>query len=309
LANPGLRPERTIDYELGFNQVLNERKNAALKISAFYREMRDMLTQKQIVSAFPRTYLTYVNQDFGTSKGFQIEFDLRRTGGTRINANYTLQFAEGSGSNANSGANLAASGQPNLRVIQPLDYDQRHSFVLNYDYRFGTDKDYKGPQIKRKSGNPIQLLEDVGFNLQFLIGSGTPYTRWDLAVARGSNQRSNIVGSVNGNSKPWTFRANLRVDKNVKLTWGKKDSDEKKHANLNIYVQVLNLFNNRNVLGVYNFTGDPEDDGYLASPLAQSTIQSLNSPQGFVDQYTINMQNPGNFNRPRVIRIGLQLDF
>lgn len=309
LANPGLRPERTIDYELGFNQVLNERKNAALKISAFYREMRDMLTQKQIVSAFPRTYLTYVNQDFGTSKGFQIEFDLRRTGGTRINANYTLQFAEGSGTNANSGANLAASGQPNLRVIQPLDYDQRHSFVLNYDYRFGTDKDYKGPQIKRKSGNPIQLLEDVGFNLQFLIGSGTPYTRWDLAVARGSNQRSNIVGSVNGNSKPWTFRANLRVDKNVKLTWGKKDSDEKKHANLNIYVQVLNLFNNRNVLGVYNFTGDPEDDGYLASPLAQSTIQSLNSPQGFVDQYTINMQNPGNFNRPRVIRIGLQLDF
>lgn len=309
LANPGLRPERTVDYELGFNQVLNERKNAALKISAFYREMRDMLTQKQVVSAFPRSYITYVNQDFGTSKGLQIEFDLRRTGGSRINANYTLQFAEGSGSNANSGANLAASGQPNLRVTQPLDYDQRHSIVLNYDYRFGTDKDYKGPQIKRKSGNPIQLLEDVGFNLQFLVGSGTPYTRWDLAVARGSNQRSNIVGSVNGSSKPWTFRANLRVDKNVKLTWGKKDSDEKKHANLNIYVQVLNLFNNRNVLGVYNFTGDPEDDGYLASPQAQSTVQNLNSPQGFVDQYTINMRNPDNFGRPRVIRIGLQLDF
>lgn len=309
LANPGLRPERTVDYELGFNQILNERKNAALKISAFYREMRDMLTQKQVVSAFPRSYITYINQDFGTSKGFQIEFDLRRTGGSRINANYTLQFAEGSGSNANSGANLAASGQPNLRVTQPLDYDQRHSFVLNYDYRFGTDKDYKGPELKRKSGNPIQLLEDVGFNLQFLIGSGTPYTRWDVPVAQGSNQRSNIVGSVNGSYKPWTFRANLRIDKNVKLTWGKKDSDEKKHANLNIYLQVLNLFNNRNVLGVYNFTGNADDDGYLNSPLAQSTIQSLNSPQGFTDQYTIYMQNPGNFNRPRVIRIGLQLDF
>lgn len=309
IANPGLRPERTVDYELGFNQVLNERKNAALKISAFYREMRDMLTQKQLVAAFPRNYITYVNQDFGTTKGLSIEFDLRRTGGTRINANYTLQFAEGSGSNANSGASLANSGQPNLRVTQPLDYDQRHSIVLNYDYRFGKDKDYKGPEWKRKNGNPIQLLQDVGFNLQFFIGSGTPYTRWSSPVAINGNARSNILGSVNGSSKPWTFRANLRIDKTIELTWGKKDSDNRKKANLNVYLQVLNLFNNQNILGVYNFTGNAEDDGYLNSPLAQSTIQNLNSPTGFVDQYTIYINNPGLYNRPRVIRIGLQLDF
>lgn len=309
LTNPGLRPERTVDYELGFNQVLNERKNAALKISAFYREMRDMLTQKQMVAAFPRNYITYVNQDFGTTKGLSIEFDLRRTGGTRINANYTLQFAEGSGSNANSGASLASSGQPNLRVTQPLDYDQRHSIVLSYDYRFGKDKDYKGPEWKRKNGNAIQLLQDVGFNLQFLVGSGTPYTRWQYPIGAGSNKSPSVQGSINGSNKPWTFRANLRIDKNVELTWGKKDSDKQKKANLNIYVQVLNLFNNQNVLGVYNFTGVADDDGYLASPLAQSTVQSLNSPAGFIDQYNIYINNPGNYGRPRVIRIGLQLDF
>jgi hypothetical protein len=310
IGNPNLQCERTVDYELGFTQILNERKNAALKIAAFYREMRDMLTVKQVVSAYPRSYLTYVNQDFGTTKGFSFEFDLRRTGGARLNANYTLQFAEGSGSNANSGANLAASGQPNLRVTQPLDYDQRHSFVLTYDYRFGTGKDYKGPEWKRKKeGNPIQLLQDVGFNLQFLIGSGTPYTRISNPVALGSNSRTTILGSLNGSYKPWTFRANLRIDKNVELTWGKKDSDEKKHANLNIYLQVLNLFNTRNILGVYQYTGNPDDDGFLTSTLAQSTMQSQNSPQGYYDQYSINMNNPNNFGRPRTIRIGLQLDF
>jgi hypothetical protein len=310
LANPGLKPEKTIDYEIGFNQILNERKNAKLGISAFYREMRDMLTQRQMISAFPRNYITYVNQDFGTTKGISVDLDFRRTGGSRINANYTLQFAEGSGSNANSGANLAASGQPNLRVTQPLDYDQRHTFVLNYDYRFGADKDYKGPKLKRKNGgNDIQLFKDLGFNLQFIVGSGTPYTRWSQAVALGGAVKSNIVGSINGSYKPWAFRSNLRIDKNVQLTWGKKDSEEKKHANLNIYLQVLNLFNTRNVLGVYNFTGNPDDDGYLNSPLAQSTVQSLNSPQGYIDQYNIYMNNPGNYNRPRVIRIGLQLDF
>lgn len=310
LENPGLKPEKTVDYELGFNQILNERKNAVLKISAFYKEMRDMLTQKQIVAAFPRSYITYVNQDFGTSKGFQIEFDLRRTGGARINANYTLQFAEGSGSNQNSGANLASSGQPNLRITQPLSYDQRHSFVLNYDYRFGKGKDYKGPEWKRKkSGNAVQLLQDVGFNLQFLVGSGTPYTRWSDPVAVASGQRTNIAGSINGSYKPWTFRANLRVDKNIELTWGKKDGDEGKKANLNVYVQILNLFNTRNVLGVYNYTGNPDDDGYLQSPMAIQTMQGLNSQQGYIDQYTIYVNNPDNYNMPRVIRIGLELNF
>jgi hypothetical protein len=239
-----------------------------------------------------------------------IEFDLRRTGGARLNANYTLQFAEGSGSNANSGANLVSSGQPNLRVTQPLDYDQRHTATFTYDYRFGSGKDYKGPKMKRKKdGNDIQLLQDVGFNLQFLVGSGTPYTRWSAAVAQGSNQRSNILGSVNGSYKPWTFRANLRIDKNVQLTWGKKDSDDRKKANLNIYLQVLNLLNTRNVAGVYNYTGNPDDDGFVNSPLALSSVQSLNSPQGFLDQYAIYANNPSNFQRPRVIRIGLQLDF
>ncbi len=309
LANSALKPERTVDYELGFNQILNERKNAALKFSAFYREMRDMLTLKQVTSAFPRTYNTYVNQDFGTVKGMSIEFDMRRTGGSRINANYTLQFAEGSGSNANSGVNLALSGQPNLRITQPLDYDQRHAFVLTYDYRFGTGKDYKGPKMKRKKdGNDIQLLQDVGFNLQFLIGSGTPYTRNNAPVGIGSfGQRSTILGSVNGSNKPWNFRSNLRIDKTVELTWGKDDN--KKKANLNIYLQILNLFNTMNIADVYAYTGNPNDDGFLSSPLAQSTLQGALSAQAYTDQYTIYMNNPANYNRPRVIRIGLQLDF
>ena len=309
LTNPNLIPEQTTDYELGFTQILNERKNAAIKITSFYRELRNMLTQRQVVAAYPRNYITYVNQDFGTVKGFTFEFDFRRTGGSRINANYTLQFAEGSGSNANSGANLASSGQPNLRVTMPLDYDQRHSFVVSYDYRFGTGKDYKGPEIKKKKGNPIQLLKDVGFNLQFLIGSGTPYTKWLTPVAAAGNVRSQVDGSINGSYKPWTFRANLRIDKNIELTWGKKDSDKRKRANLNIYIQVLNLLNTLNILNVYNFTGNPDDDGYLASSYAQATLKNANSPQGYTDQYGIYINNPGNYNLPRQIRIGLMLDF
>lgn len=37
--NPDLQPTKTIDYELGFRQVLS--KSSSLKIAAYYRELRD----------------------------------------------------------------------------------------------------------------------------------------------------------------------------------------------------------------------------------------------------------------------------
>jgi len=310
LANSNLKPTRTIDYELGYNQILNEKKNAAIKITAFYRELRDQITTQTLNQAYPKTYYTTVNRDFGTVKGLSAEFDLRRTGGISLTANYTLQFADGSGSNATSGANLSSSGQPNLRVTLPLDYDQRHNITINLDYRFGEGKDYKGPQFNRKKkgeSQTVQIFQNMGANMIFHIGSGTPYTRYVAAVPVGG--KSSIAGSLNGSNKPWQFRSDLRIDKNIELTWGKKESDNRKTANLNIYLQVLNLLNTRNILNVYSYTGNPEDDGYLASSQGQAFVNSNANPTAFTDQYNIYINNPSNYARPRTIRIGVLLDF
>ena len=311
ITNSNLRPEKTIDYEVGYQQVLNQKKNASLKITAFYRELRNQITLVSLSNAYPKTYQTYANKDFGTVKGLSAEFDLRRSGGISLTANYTLQFADGSGSNANSGANLANSDQPNLRITLPLDYDQRHTITLNFDYRFGEGKDYKGPQFNRKKKDAtqtVQVLQNVGANLIFRIGSGTPYTR-DVAASPVGG-RSQINGSINGSYKPWQFRTDLRIDKNIELSWGKKDGDTKKTANLNIYLQVLNLLNTKNILGVYQYTGNADDDGYLASSQGQLFLN--NNPAtatSFTDQYSIYINNPSNYGRPRTIRIGVLLDF
>ena len=309
ISNPNQRPQKTIDYEFGFEQVLNERKNASLKINAFYKENRNQINQRIIVGAYPKNYIMFDNIDFSTVKGLTAAFDFRRTGGSRINLNYTLQFADGSGSNANSGANLAQSGQPNLRVLQPLDFDQRHTFNINYDYRFGSKKDYKGPAFKTKKGKVVQFLEDVGCNISFIVGSGTPYTRWSSPTALNGGGRSTIVGQINGSSKPWNIRANLRIDKNIPLTFGKEGSDNRKTGNLNVYLQVLNVLNRRNVLNVYQFTGEPDDDGFLTSAQAQSALAITNSAASFNDLYRIRMNAAGNFSTPRQIRIGLLFEF
>jgi len=240
VTNPNQKPTRTVDYELGYEQVLNERKNASLKISTFYKEFRNLPNQKLVVGAYPKSYTQYDNIDFGTTKGISFVFDFRRTNGSRINANYTLQFAEGSGSNQNSGANLASSGQPNLRVLQPLDFDQRHNFFLSYDYRFGSKTEYRGPAFKTKKEKVVNVLSDVGFNITFMLGSGTPYTRWSTAVpTQGGNARSSIIGQINGSSKPWQFRSNLRIDKNIPVSWGSVESNNVKKANLNVICRCL----------------------------------------------------------------------
>ena len=102
----------------------------------------------------------------------------------------------------------------------------------------------------------------------------------------------------------------MRIDKDLELTWGgKKEGEEKKHANLNIYLQVLNVLNTKNINYVYRATGNPDDDGFLASATGQTTIAAQISPESYTDLYNVKINNPNNYSRPRVIRLGLLLDF
>jgi hypothetical protein len=121
LNNPNLKPERTIDYELGFTQVLNEQQNSALTLSAFYRELRNMIQITRFSYAYPVSYTSFGNIDFGTVTGFSVAYDLRRTNNVTMNANYTLSFANGTGSADDGAQNIISnSTQPNLRIQCPF---------------------------------------------------------------------------------------------------------------------------------------------------------------------------------------------
>lgn len=292
LSNPDLKPQRTTDYEIGFRQKLND--NSALKLSAFYREMRDMMQSFSFTEAYPVTYIAFGNLDFGTVKGYTVQYDLRRTGNVRLNANYTLQFADGTGSSSTSGANIARSGQPNLRYILPLSYDSRHQVVMNMDYRYGGGPAYNGPVWFGK-----RVLENAGLNLVVNANSGTPYTRRVLAYGLTDSQTP-MTGNINGSRLPWSFR----VDATANKVW---NFNEGPLSNFEIYVQMLNVLNTQNVLGVYPYTGSPSDDGYLSSPQGQNAIQFQASAQSFADLYNISLANPGLFSLPRRIRLGLRI--
>jgi hypothetical protein len=297
--NPNLSPTKTIDYELGFQQVLS--KSSSLKLAAFYRELRDQIQVRNVLNAWPRDYRTYDNFDFGTVKGFTTTFDLRRTGNIWMRASYTLQFADGTGSGPTTGISLINSGQPNLRTISPLDFDQRHRFQITFDYRYGGGSDYDGPML---FGVPI--LQRTGVNVVSILGSGTPYSRSSTVVNEATGATNyQLEGTLNGARLPWQFTTDMQIDRDIPMTFGEKEGDKGRSANLNIYLLVTNVFNTENITGVYRYTGSPTNDGYLA----QLNDFTQTDPQSFRDLYTVKINNPGNFGAPRTIRLGLRFDF
>ncbi|GAB4302876.1 MAG: hypothetical protein Kow0068_25410 [Marinilabiliales bacterium] len=294
INNPNLKPEKTIDYELGFQQKLTN--TSSLKISAYYREIRDMIQAQYIYGAYPINYITYANIDFGTVKGITFTYDLRRTGNVSLRASYTLQFANGTGSNAESGVSLITTGQPNLRTTIPLDFDQRHGLVANLDYRFLSGRLYNGPKWFGKD-----ILQNTGANFVFNFGTGSPFSKRELVT-------NYLEGSINGSRKPSRFTINMRIDRTIPIEIG-KDGEKPKEVMLNVYFDVTNLLNTKNIINVYSKTGNPDDDGYLINPKNQSIIESKNDPESFRYYYSLLVNNPYNYSSPRLIRFGCQLVF
>ena len=311
ISNPNLKPETTIDYELGFQQVLT--KTSSIKISAYYREQRNQVQLVNMFDAYPKSYKTYGNRDFGTVKGLTIAYDLRRTGNLRMTANYTLQFAEGTGTDAASIASFIQAGLPNLRNIFPYDYDTRHQFNFVTDYRYGEGVAYNGPEI-----GGIKLFENVGLNITTNVFSGNPYSSQSTITnaAALSPLASGLTGTLNGSRKPWSYRLDMQLDKNIEFTIKDKSANasdpnlnKDKKVFLNVYIRATNLFNQFNVVNVYRATGNWNDDGYLAAAQFQQSIQNQYDESSFRDYYTMKVQNAFNISAPRTIRLGLRFDF
>ena len=303
--NGNLKPERTIDYEVGFQQKLSN--NSAIKMSAYYKELRDMIQSRWFLFAAPVTeYETYDNLDFATVKGFNLSYDLRRTANLSLNLAYTLQFADGTGSDANTSRGLSSRGIQ--RALFPMSFDERHRLTAIIDYRYLSGDKYNGPVI-----GGLDLLANTGLNLTTIAVSGRPYT---AAIEPQQFGAAGNKGAINGSRLPWNFTVNARIDKSFNLT----KEGATRPMGLNVYLRVSNVFDRRNIIQVYRATGSPQDDGYLASAQGQGLLNSdqFLRPDGTLDNalqtaflasYNWRLLNPDNYSLPRRIFLGAVVNF
>jgi len=300
VPNPTLEPERTTQYELGFRQRLGER--AAVSLSGFYRTQENKISNRTLTGGFP-AYGTYLNSDFTTTQGAEVNFDLRRTNNLSINANYTLSFAQGTGSDAGATATIVWRGNYFPQFISPADFDQRHTANVTLDYRFGAGE---GPMI-----GGVRAFENFGVNVVGQFGSGLHYTRLQPNTRFSVNDSftEDVNGTINGATLPATSRIDLRIDRAFNL--GFSDSQ------LRAYLSVINLLDTQNVLAVYRGTGLPNEDGFASTVNGQSQL----STDGRLFNYQAYMGGPVNvggnqssgagrfYGSPRQIRLGFLFDF
>ncbi len=256
---------------------------------------------REVTGGFP-AYSTFFNADFTTTQGAEVNFDLRRTNNLSVNANYTLSFAQGTGSDANSTGTVAWRGDYFPQFINPSDFDQRHTANVSLDYRFGSGE---GPMI-----GGVRALENFGVNVIGQFGSGRRYTRLkpNTSFSVGDSFTEEVDGTINGAQLPATTRLDLRVDRAFNLGF----SDSRVRA----YVSVINLLDTQNVLAVYRSTGLVNEDGFANTVNGRTALDTpgrLFSYQSYIGG-PVNVggqQTSGGafYGSPRQIRLGLLFDF
>ncbi|MDR0206167.1 MAG: carboxypeptidase regulatory-like domain-containing protein [Bacteroidales bacterium] len=325
ITNPNLRPHKTVMYEIGFRQAVGE--YAGLSFGAYYNEIRDQVQSYRLTGAYPNTYYSYENQDFGTTQGFVLGLTMRGAKNLSFRANYTLQFAKGTGSTAGSNLSIIASGQPNLRTLTNLNYDQRHNISATVYLNYPQGAAYNGPKtFRQKKGsdtsNEIRWLEGAGATLSFFAASGMPYSRSGIVysvLGWGERTEGQLKGNINGANKPWQFNCNLRVDKSFYLNLAnKKEKTESgkpknKPGALTFILDFQNLLNIKSAINVYDYTCRPDSDGFTTSSLFIGSVQNgyisgipYNSA---INYYDMRIASPFNYNTPFCVVLGVEFSF
>lgn len=283
-SNPNLKPERTTSYEMGIRNQIG--MVASIQVTAFYKEIKDLIQTGQILSQFnPGGFSVYTNMDYATVRGVELTLDFRRWHNLAGAINYTLSFAKGTGSDPDTQFNIAwqSGRQPKYEI--PLDFDQRHTATINLDYRLGKNQGW---------------MSDLGLNLLFRYNSGRPYTKKDANVAPPGRLARPLSG-INAVTGPANSRVDLKIDKTVWIgTLG-----------INLYLQAVNLFNQKLVSSVYVGSGQPDASGYLTSDNGRALLNAYDEAERelYLSSFLLRERTPFNYGTPRRLQLGLQIFF
>ena len=141
--------------------------------------------------------------------------------------------------------------------------------------------------------------------------SGEPYTTYQNVIGNA------IQGGLNGTRLNWHFGIDLRLDKRFALNGFAKKNEAGEAVAANVktkyylaaFVYFQNIFNIKDVLGVYPYTSRPDDDGYVTSATGKQYFNTQYNAQTMSALYAMYVNNPGFYNGPRRANIGVAFSF
>lgn len=263
MGNTQLEAQKTVSYELGLWQELTD--NLALETTVFYKDIYDLLSTRIIATYNQIRYGLYTNKDYGNTRGLELKL-VYNYDRFFADVNYTLQYTRGNADDPEQTFTRAGeSMDPIVRLI-PMSWDQRHTFNFTLGYR----------------------TELFGTTIRGSYNSGTPYTYEPLP----DSPLSQVNLYPNNAWQPVTYNVDTRTFYNINLS---------ENYDLQVFMNIYNLFDWLRAVDVYDDTGQPYD-----------TIIRENEKESFhcdftdvYDQY----RDPSDYANPRRVKIGMEVKF
>ena len=241
-GNPGLKPTRNTQYELGVDHALAA--DWVLGVSGFFKDYRDLVDMQQRGQP-PLDGHIFSNLDYGNVRGLELNLEKFPSHYTRGSIAYTLSWAMGKSSSDRQNYDYDYGNRPLPIKDFPLSWDQRHALVVDFDYRVG------------KGEHPVlfgrKLPQGWGINLLWQASSGLPYTKTLKDGSTPDPQYTDNAFRLPGNSS-----VDLKASKDLYFGPVKAQG----------ILQVKNLFDKLNVRNIDTYTGQsfPTDTESKNSP-------------------------------------------
>ncbi len=270
-GNPNLKPERSVQYEMGLQQQIGE--SMAFDITGFFKDIRDYLALQQVrfsTIAGEDRYNIYLNRDYANVKGMTFALTKRRERNGLLSASidYTFQLAEGNRTDGDAFFFNFLSGRENEFELVPLSFDQRHVI-----------------------GSTVTLTRPGNWSASFVGQFATGYPYSPLII------NENIDDLPNSGRKPSQIKLDAHLYKEFKL----------QGVNVRAFAKVFNVLDRLNERFVFDDTGRAtyslgEQRGQHA---AWAPFYGQTGIHDF-DEYTV---RPHWYSPPREISVGATFSF
>jgi len=280
LGNPRLKPEQTIAYDIGLVQGLPF--NFKLELSAYYKDVQDLIQQAIYYNSGFIPYYTYTNLDYANIKGFHINLETYAENWSTI-IRYNYQDATGKSStpfdNPIGFYETALADGETVDLPDPedinLDYNRKHRLVWNVRY--------KTPDGFGLSVAGAKPLSNISLSATLKTMSGRPYT-WD---PEGEGLRYN-------DTSPAETDLRIRIQKKFKIQSYK----------LTFYLEGYNVLNEKHY-DYYIYSNPEEVD--LVKEYGEEFTELLQVDD--VSPYLTSRAVRVIRNTPRTFRLGFILNF
>ncbi len=238
VGNRSLKPQRTVAYEVGLKGNLSD--NLGFKVTAFYKDITDLVGTKQVRIGTKYNYALFRNIDYASVIGVELGISRTFSDHWSFEGNYTYSVAKGNSSEPLEGFWNVYYQQPEAFQEYYLDFDRRH--VLNAMLIWQSGAVSGGQTIKA-------LLSDITLGATASWSSGLPYTPYTGAGER--------LALTNSSRMDPTATVDIRFTKPLVNT----------PVKVMLLAYVENLFDLTNDLRVNSRTGEPWE-----SPTASDAI-------------------------------------